>query len=425
MQKDPNDRYQTAAEFLIDVEEVIKNPNATFDYSCFVDKNPTKYVIKNSDGVTSNEEYEEDYSDEEYYDPNHKKKVITAVSVGVVLLICAIIGLVFLITGNVNTKASILDNFVGCSYDELKSSNKYDYEFILESEKSNEYEPGIVIRQSPEAGTKVLAGSQVRLVVAASADDISVPNIYNLDSDKAKKALENEGLKNYKITTVSSETVEEGKVVYSDPKAGRVVSSDTQIIIYLSSGPTTEIVENITMPDVVGLKQEGARAFLEKSGFTNINFVTKDSELPKGVVLSQSPAAGATALADDTVKITISSGVTTTTTKAVSKISLSVALPEIKNADGSYVSDTLVVELDGETYLSQSVSLKGGNANVSITVEDSDSVKIRVSLEQCGNVETRTVKTDKSQKLTMDFSTPVNSSIIPDTKPTEETTSTE
>ncbi len=425
MQKDPNDRYQTAAEFLIDVEEVIKNPNATFDYSCFVDKNPTKYVIKNSDGVTSNEEYEEDYSDEEYYDPNHKKKVITAVSVGVVLLICAIIGLVFLITGNVNTKASILDNFVGCSYDELKSSNKYDYEFILESEKSNEYEPGIVIRQSPEAGTKVLAGSQVRLVVAASADDISVPNIYNLDSDKAKKALENEGLKNYKITTVSSETVEEGKVVYSDPKAGSVVSSDTQIIIYLSSGPTTEIVENITMPDVVGLKQEGARAFLEKSGFTNINFVTKDSELPKGVVLSQSPAAGATALADDTVKITISSGVTTTTTKAVSKISLSVALPEIKNADGSYVSDTLVVELDGETYLSQSVSLKGGNANVSITVEDSDSVKIRVSLEQCGNVETRTVKTDKSQKLTMDFSTPVNSSIIPDTKPTEETTSTE
>ena len=425
MQKDPNDRYQTAAEFLIDVEEVIKNPNATFDYSCFVDKNPTKYVIKNSDGVTSNEEYEEDYSDEEYYDPNHKKKIITAVSVGVVLLICAIIGLVFLITGNVNTKASILDNFVGCSYDELKSSNKYDYEFILESEKSNEYEPGIVIRQSPEAGTKVLAGSQVRLVVAASADDISVPNIYNLDSDKAKKALENEGLKNYKITTVSSETVEEGKVVYSDPKAGSVVSSDTQIIIYLSSGPTTEIVENITMPDVVGLKQEGARAFLEKSGFTNINFVTKDSELPKGVVLSQSPAAGATALADDTVKITISSGVTTTTTKAVSKISLSVALPEIKNADGSYVSDTLVVELDGETYLSQSVSLKGGNANVSITVEDSDSVKIRVSLEQCGNVETRTVKTDKSQKLTMDFSTPVNSSIIPDTKPTEETTSTE
>lgn len=425
MQKDPNDRYQTAAEFLIDVEEVIKNPNATFDYSCFVDKNPTKYVIKNSDGVTSNEEYEEDYSDEEYYDTNHKKKVITAVSVGVVLLICAIIGLVFLITGNVNTKASILDNFVGCSYDELKSSNKYDYEFILESEKSNEYEPGIVIRQSPEAGTKVLAGSQVRLVVAASADDISVPNIYNLDSDKAKKALENEGLKNYKITTVSSETVEEGKVVYSDPKAGSVVSSDTQIIIYLSSGPTTEIVENITMPDVVGLKQEGARAFLEKSGFTNINFVTKDSELPKGVVLSQSPAAGATALADDTVKITISSGVTTTTTKAVSKISLSVALPEIKNADGSYVSDTLVVELDGETYLSQSVSLKGGNANVSITVEDSDSVKIRVSLEQCGNVETRTVKTDKSQKLTMDFSTPVNSSIIPDTKPTEETTSTE
>ena len=46
MQKDPKDRYQSATEMLIDVEEVIKNPKTVFDYSYFVDKSPTKYVTK-------------------------------------------------------------------------------------------------------------------------------------------------------------------------------------------------------------------------------------------------------------------------------------------------------------------------------------------------------------------------------------------
>ena len=420
MQKNPDDRYQTATEFLIDVEEIIKNPAATFDYSCFVDKEPTKYVINTTDTVSQDEDDAEYEEEEEYYDDGHKKKTIIAVVVGILLTIVAIVGIVITFTGNVNTKASIIDNFVGCSYDELISSNKYDYQFTCEYEKTKDYDPGIVIRQSPEAGSKVLAGSQVTLVVAASVNDINVPNIYNLDSDKAKKALENEGLKNYRVTTVSSESVEEGKVVYSDPKAGSVVSADTEIVIYLSSGPTTQLVESITVPDVIGLKQEGARAFLEKTGFTNIRFITKDSPEPKGVVLSQSPSAGALALADDTIKVTISSGVTTTTTKPVAKIALTVALPECPGNNGEYMTDTLVVELDGETYLSQSVVLNGSDAPVSITVEDAESVTIRVSLTECGNVETQTVKTKKSSKISMDFSTPVNSSMITH-KPEEST----
>lgn len=33
MQKNPQDRYQTATEMLLDLEDVIRNPNATFDYT--------------------------------------------------------------------------------------------------------------------------------------------------------------------------------------------------------------------------------------------------------------------------------------------------------------------------------------------------------------------------------------------------------
>lgn len=406
MQKNPADRYQTATEMLLDIEEVIKNPNTVFDYTYFVDKEPTKYVINTEEKpVVNEEEYYQPDDDVEYYDPNHKKKVITAVVIGVVVLIAAIVLLVLSLTGTAFKTTRTLENFVGMSYDELISSQQYDYEFVMQQEKTEESEPGVIISQAPEAGTKVLPDSQVTLVVAISADDITVPNLYDLDVEMAKNALAQEGLNNYTITSVASDTVEENKVVYSNPKAGTVVSADTQITVFVSSGPTTEEIKQINIPDVSGLSQEGARAFLEKSGFKNINFSTKDSELPKGVVISQNPAAGTLITEDDKITITISSGVTTTTTKASSKVSLTVALPECIDENGEFIKDNLVVELDGEVYLSQNVTLNGKNANVSITIEDSPDVQVRVSLKNTGAVEVRSItQAPESKKLSVNFS---------------------
>lgn len=413
MQKDPKDRYQSATEMLLDVEEVINNPKTVFDYSCFVDKSPTKY-ISNTDKMTAetpviNEKpiekaVDSDEDEVEYYDPDHKKKVVSAVLIGIIILVTAAVLLVMAITGSFKTSTNTLDNFVGFSYDELISSNKYDYEFVLEQKKTDEVEPGIVVDQSPEAGSKVISGSQVKLVVSASMDDINVPNIYNLNDEKAKKALANEGLTNYKFTTISSETVEEGLVVYTEPKAGTVVSSDTQIVVFVSSGPTTKEVVNIEVPDVTGLKQEGARAFLEKMGFKNVNFVTQDDLRPKGVVISQSPAAGSSATADDKIKVVISSGETTTTTKPTSKVSLSVSLPKIVDESGEYITDTLEVTIDGETYLNQAVTLNGTNASVNITLDGENEANVKVSLTDIGALETKTVSPKKSMNLKVDFS---------------------
>lgn len=413
MQKDPKDRYQSATEMLLDVEEVMNNPKTVFDYSCFVDKSPTKY-ISDTDKITAetpviNEKpiekaVDSDEDEVEYYDPDHKKKVISAVLIGIIILVTATVLLIMAITGSFKTSTNTLDNFVGFSYDELISSNKYDYEFVLEQKKTDEVEPGIVVDQSPEAGSKVISGSQVKLVVSASMDDINVPNIYNLNDEKAKKALANEGLTNYKFTTISSETVEEGLVVYTEPKAGTVVSSDTQIVVFVSSGPTTKEVVNIEVPDVTGLKQEGARAFLEKMGFKNVNFVTQDDLRPKGVVISQSPAAGSSATADDKIKVVISSGETTTTTKPTSKVSLSVSLPKIVDESGEYITDTLEVTIDGETYLNQAVTLNGTNASVSITLDGENEANVKVSLTDIGALETKTVSPKKNMNLKVDFS---------------------
>lgn len=46
MQKNPKDRYQSAAEMILDLEEFKRNPSIKFDYSYFVDNEPTKFVDK-------------------------------------------------------------------------------------------------------------------------------------------------------------------------------------------------------------------------------------------------------------------------------------------------------------------------------------------------------------------------------------------
>ncbi len=51
---------RAATEMLLDLEEVSSNPNAAFDYSYVVDRQPTKYVRNDELVNDSNETYDED-----------------------------------------------------------------------------------------------------------------------------------------------------------------------------------------------------------------------------------------------------------------------------------------------------------------------------------------------------------------------------
>lgn len=385
MQKNPDERYQTATEMLLDIEEVIRNPQATFDYTYFVDKEPTKYVFKEdlSPKIEDENEYEEEDAVSDY-DPNHKKKVITAVVVGVVLLIAAVVGIVVFMTQGVNTKTHQLENFVGQSYDDLASSEEYDYVFVAEYEKTDEYNPGTVISQMPEAGERVISGSTVTLYVAASNEDIEVPNLYEYTVDAAERVLNASNLTNFTVNEVSSETVAEGSVIYTEPKAGSIVSADTPIIIYVSSGPTTTQVSTFTVPNVVGLSQTDAQEFLEKTGFKNVSVETQDSAIRRGVVLSQTPRSGSSAREDERITITVSSGNPPTTAPTQYSITLNITLPsEIDSSTGKAPNDTLVVSVNGKSYSTQSVTLDGSTVEVVIPNQTAGSnVNVLVELTE-------------------------------------------
>lgn len=391
MQKNPDDRYQTATEMLLDIEEIIKNPDTVFPYS---NENVLKTTVIEKPAEEEYEYLEEDYS----YDKKRKKKIIIATVTGVIVLIAAIVSVVYLFTSGFNTKTQELENFVGFSYDELKENSAFEYEFVAEYEKTDSTEPGIIMSQSPEAGSKVTVGSKITLVVAASNKDITMPNVYGLSLEMAEQTLKQSGLSIFKTMKVNSETVEEGKVVYTDPKASSVVAGDQEIKIYISEGPSTTTIETIKIPDVTGLTQSGAETFLRKTGFTNINFVTQDSALPKGVVISQSPSIGSSAKADDNLKIIISSGVTTTQPVDVN-CSINVSLPNIEGR-----SDTLIVRVDNKILYSKVHDTQGESVSVTVPVQADKTQIIQVSLKNAGSTETLTTDGKDNLSFKVDFS---------------------
>ncbi len=409
MQKNPDDRYQTATEMLIDLEEVIRNPKATFDYTYFVDKEPTKYVISEDSGGTvadiqvQEDDFEDEY-EEAYIDPKRKKKITFAVILGVIVLACAVVGLVRFITQGLNTDTKVLQNFEGQMYDDLVSNKEYDYEFIAEYKQSDEVPAGTVLSQSPVAGEKVIAGSKITLVVASSTEDLIVPNCYGLTLEKAEKMLSNSNLNVYKTAEVSSETIEPGLVVYTDPKAGSVVSANREITIFISSGPSTTTLKTYAVPDVRGLSQSDAKNFLTKTGFSNVVVETKDDPARKGVVLSQSPSAGSTVKENEKIVITVSTGVTTTesTTSDQFTVDISVKLPTC--LDGTkHPKDTVVITVDGKQYTSKQVLLDGSTVNFAVPSDSGKEIKINVSITTIGASQDFVINVNQNKSKTVDF----------------------
>ena len=369
MEKLPKNRYQTATEMLLDIQQIIKNSDTTFNYASIDNENPTMVISKDNIKSLENEELEQDdFDNSGYEDKKAKNKTIAAVVTGVVVLAVAIVLLVMRVTGSLNTSTTKLENFVGMSYDDLIEKNIYKYEFIAEYEKDDKHEAGTIISQMPEAGTKIITGSKVTLKVASSEKDVTVPNVFNLTEEKAIKALELEGLTKYKITKIADVNREEGKVVYTIPKPNIVVKPDTEIEIFVSSGPPVSVVSTSIVPDVTNMtSQSGIRSFLKNYGFDNVSFEITDSNLPEGVAFAQEPKAGQTVESGTKIVVKISSGL-----PPVKEITLNITLPEEKDALGlKYQKDILFVSLNGTKCFSKEYELNGQTVPLTLTVDNS------------------------------------------------------
>ncbi len=134
----------------------------------------------------------------------------------------------------------VIPEIIGLTQDEaasmLAESGYEDVEFT--TQKSNEAQ-GSVISVDPGVGVEAVADTHV---IVAVAEPFRVPAIDGLTRDEAIAALEAEG---YSVKTVSyiTEDIAEGMAVSTDPAAGTVLPSGSEVVLNVAHNRSTELIE--------------------------------------------------------------------------------------------------------------------------------------------------------------------------------------
>ena len=98
---------------------------------------------------------------------------------------------------------------------------------------------GAVMSESPAAGTVVLPGTAVHLVVSTgSSGQTTVPNVVGLTQVRATTAIQDVGLVAGTVTTATSATVAAGNVISESPAAGSLVNAGSAVNLVVSVGLT-------------------------------------------------------------------------------------------------------------------------------------------------------------------------------------------
>jgi beta-lactam-binding protein with PASTA domain len=163
-------------------------------------------------------------------------------------------------------------------------------------QQASTFPAGEVIQQAPLGGSRVDKGTDVTLTISTGPAPVDVPNVVGLSRASAVDALKRRGLK-ARVVDQSSSSTTRGQVISSDPDAGTQSQTGSTIVLYVSIGKA--------VPDVTGDSLATAQTTLENAGFT-VSVTKKVSTETAGTVLSQTPKGGQSAASGSGVALVVS-----------------------------------------------------------------------------------------------------------------------
>lgn len=331
MEKNPAQRFPSAADMLEDVERFRRDPEIVFHYGEQVDRayaGTSADIYGNVQQNAAPQKYNDNYEYEEEYvrsqNSNRASKIILGI-VAAVVVVAVIVGGIYLVkrkgansgsgflsflpgfsTSSTTSDEIVLPKFVGMIYDtDIKDNPDYaDLTFEITYGNVPSKQPGEVLRQTPAAGMTVKKGKTVSLTVNGEAEQIVVEDVKGYKQQDAYDALKALNL-SPKIQAVADDDTAVGYVVKTDPAAGSTVSTGTTVTIYVSSGPSKE---SAVIPNIVGYQYSAAKEELEAAGFVVTAEYDDESDKDENTVLSVSPNEGEKAKKGSVVTVTVSSG---------------------------------------------------------------------------------------------------------------------
>lgn len=429
MQKLSVDRYQTATEMLLDIDEISRNPNATFDYSYFVDSQPTKFVSDFSETTgelpmamqtdldyVDQPEYDAPYDAyeeyEEYPDNREKnKKIIAAISVGVLALIAAVVLLVVGLSGGFSKNKITVPDFVGKDYTEMVEM--YKNQFVLEPEYVEEnYAVNSIIDQDVDKGKKVKINSTIKVKVVKSGETVPMPDVIGKTLDEAKKALAKVSLNNIEIKEIPSEDVKSGQIISTSPEREIQLSVTDKVILYVSSGSGDMATEKLVMPDFSDMMKDDIIIMLKGYGFTNYTFKTENSNLKENMCISQTPKYKAEVTKDTKITVVLSNGIKPTTAPATTMPPATE--PNTTEAPATRKAATLVFQPptisleNGYAKYDVVIAFNGGEEKFTLTMNSDKPYSRTITSTKSGKVEVQVGISELgfSKTITVDFDNP-------------------
>ncbi len=267
------------------------------------------------------EEEEVGYEDEEMDDKMEKITTVIAIVAAVIIGIFVLVILAKVLGGFGGSKDPTEEpkqeieettgdievaNVVGFDVVVAESTLKQlSLEVETEYVENNDVAENKVISQSVAPGTKVVAGTKIKLTASSGSAAVAIEDITGLTEEAAIGRIEAAGFK-VSVEYAFSDEKEKGMVISQNPAGGEKIAPGSTISIKVSSGPEDKGVE---VPNIVGKDQTEANSAITSAGF-KVGTAKEDysDTVEKGKVISQSPSAGSKIEKDNAISYTVSLG---------------------------------------------------------------------------------------------------------------------
>lgn len=166
---------------------------------------------------------------------------------------------------------------------------------VTGEEESDRAPQGMIFKQTPMAGSVLKRGSNLNVIVSKGPGPVVrvIPVFKGMTMQEAAATMDKLGLKLGKVDSVISDQVAAGNVVESDPPRGTEVAVGSTVDLMVSAGKTPIPAAKITVPKLIGIRLERAKAMLRNLGLEvdNVSYQVS-TEWYEGYVIGQRPAAG-------------------------------------------------------------------------------------------------------------------------------------
>ncbi|RDH75577.1 Stk1 family PASTA domain-containing Ser/Thr kinase [Mycolicibacterium moriokaense] len=297
--KNPDNRYQTAAEMRADLIRVHsgETPDAP---KVFTDAERTSLLA--STGPMHQTPITEQL-------PNHQPAAYGErdrgqsvgrwlIAVAALAVLTVIVTIAINMIGGNTRDVQVPDVKGQASDDAVVVLQNAGFKTRKQQKPDSKVQPDHVIDTEPNAGTAVSAGDEITINVSTGPEQREIPDCTNMSAAQCIEKLSDAGFGKFKQTPTASTPEQKDKVVGTIPPANQTSAITNEITIAVGSGPEARPV-----PDVKNQTEDSARQILGASGFTNIVPVPVDSTAPCDQIIGTDPASGQQVPVDTAIQL--------------------------------------------------------------------------------------------------------------------------